>query len=286
VSALFPFVIGLGVFGLAAMVAYTVVGPLNARGVTFVKRFSSELDVAGIGLKPEELVLIVSGGGITLWVLSAILMRPSFLISALLLPVDIAIAAGFFYFYVGFRKRRRNEAFLSQLEVAMRLMASGLRIGLSLRLALSMVIEELHDPIRHEFQRVIGQTNIGITPYDALDDLAERMPSNETLMLAKVIRVQAQTGGNLSTILEHLSNTIKDRRRIARKITALTAEARAGALVLEALPVFVGGFVLLTQHDMASALLTTGLGHFVLLFVVFLESMAIFSLSRMVKVNV
>ncbi|GAC1505503.1 MAG: hypothetical protein NVS1B14_11070 [Vulcanimicrobiaceae bacterium] len=285
-NALFPFVIGLGVFGLAAMVAYTVVGPLNARGVTFVKRFSSVLDVAGIGLKPEELVLIVSGSGITLWVLTAILMHPSFVLGALLLPVDIAIAAGLFYFYVGFRKGRRNEAFLSQLEVAMRLMASGLRIGLSLRMALSMVIEELSDPIRHEFQRVIGQTNIGITPYDALDDLAQRMPSNETLMLAKVIRVQSQTGGNLSTILEHLSNTIKDRRRIARKINALTAEARAGALVLEALPVFVGGFVLLTQHDMASALLTTGLGHFVLLFVVILEALAIFSLSRMVKVNV
>ncbi|MFN2529580.1 MAG: type II secretion system F family protein, partial [Candidatus Baltobacteraceae bacterium] len=132
---------------------------------------------------------------------------------------------------------------------------------------------------------VIGQTNVGISPYDALDGLAERIPSNETLMLAKVIRIQGQTGGNLSAILEHLATTIKERRRIARKINALTAEGRIGALVLEALPVAVGGFIIATQRDMALPLLTTGLGHGVLGGVLVLEFLAIVSLNRMLQVR-
>lgn len=285
-SDLLALAICFGVAVLVAILAATFAGKLNAQGVTFVKGFSTTLDVAGIGLGPEEVVLIAGGGGIGLWVLLCVLLRPPLLEGIVLLPVAIAVACGGFYAYVVICRNRRRELFLTQLETAMRLLASGLRIGLSLRIAMSTLTEELTDPVRHEFARVIGQTNIGISPYDALDALALRMPSNETLMLAKVIRVQAQTGGNLASILEHLAGTIKDRRRIARKISALTAEGRMGALVLEALPLAVGGFILATQHDMALPLLTTGLGHGVLGFIALLELMAIFTLNRMLKVRV
>ena len=52
----------------------------------------------------------------------------------------------------------------------------------------------------------------------------ERMPCNETLMVARVFRVQSQTGGDLARILDQLADTIKDRRQVHRKISSLTAE--------------------------------------------------------------
>ena len=57
--------------------------------------------------------------------------------------------------------------------------------------------------------RIIGQTNIGISILDAMDDLAERMLAKETLMMARVMRVQSQTGGDLAKALEQLAATIK-----------------------------------------------------------------------------
>ena len=45
---------------------------------------------------------------------------------------------------------------------------------------------------------MIGQTTIGVSMLDAIDDLARRMPNNETLMVARVFRVQSQTGGDLA----------------------------------------------------------------------------------------
>lgn len=286
VRVFLPLAICFGVAIVVAIFAALCVGKLNARGVLFVKRFEKTLDVSGVRLKPEEVVLAGGGGGIAFWVLLAVLFRPAFVAAVLLLPGAVGAACAGLYVYVNAARRRRRELFLTQLETAMRLLASGLRIGLSLRGAMTMVTQELPDPSRHEFARVIGQTNIGISPYDALDALAERIPANETLMLAKVVRIQAQTGGNLASILEHLAGTIKDRRRIARKISALTAEGRVGALVLEALPVAVGGFIVLTQHDMALPLLTTGLGHGVLAFVCVLEFLAILTLNGMLKVRI
>ena len=285
-DAVVPLGICLGVAVLVAILAATFVGKWNARGVAFASNFTAALELAGVRFKPEEVVLIAAGGGIGLWVLAVVFLRPALVIGVVLLPVTIALVCGGFYAYVAISRNRRRELFLTQLETAMRMLAGGLRIGLSLRMAMSSLTEELTDPVRHEFARVIGQTNIGISPYDALDALAGRMPSNETLMLAKVVRIQSQTGGNLSSILEHLAGTIKDRRRIARKISALTAEGRAGALVLEALPLAVGGFILATQHDMAVPLLTTGLGHGVLVMIAVLELLAVLSLNRMLKVRV
>ncbi|MDQ2872642.1 MAG: type II secretion system F family protein [Candidatus Eremiobacteraeota bacterium] len=284
-SPAFPIFIVLGVIALVAVLSVTFGKELGERGVTFVKRFSARLEIAGINRKPEEIVAITAGGGVAVWVLVAVLFHPGFLVGALLLPLVLGLACGGFYVYVLFKSNRRREAFLTQLEVALRLISSGLRIGLSLRQAMGLVVEELQDPARIEFARMMGQTNIGISPYDALDDMADRLPSGETLMLARVVRIQSQTGGNLATILEQLAGTIKERRRMARKVAALTAEGRMGALVLESLPIGVALFLMGTQHDLAVGLLTTAIGHYTLMAVAVLETAAILWLNQMLKVR-
>jgi tight adherence protein B len=134
--------------------------------------------------------------------------------------------------------------------------------------------------------RVVGQTNIGVSVYDALDTLAKRMPSGETMMMARAIRIQSQTGGDLGKILEHLANTIKERRRIQRKISALTAEGRASAGILSALPPFLSGFISLTEPAMGHALWFTAPGHVALLIVGVLEALGVAWLVRMLKVDV
>jgi tight adherence protein B len=148
------------------------------------------------------------------------------------------------------------------------------------------VIEEMPDPAKYEYMRVVGQTNIGISVYDALDNLSKRMPSNETMMMARAIRIQSQTGGDLSKILEHLANTIKERRRIQRKISALTAEGRASAAILAGLPLFVSGFISVSQPAMGHALWLTSPGHVALGIVGLLETCGTIWLFKMLKVDV
>jgi len=148
------------------------------------------------------------------------------------------------------------------------------------------VTDEMPDPARYEFSRVIGQANIGVGLHDALDDLAERLPQNETLMMSRVIRIQSNTGGDMAKVLEQLANTIKERRRMRRKVSALTAEGRAGAMVLAGLPIFLGGFIIVTQRDLGHGLLFTGAGHIALTIVAVLEVLGVFTLGRILKVNV
>ena len=281
-----PAGIVFGVIAIASLVFYSLWERFSSQGVSRMKRLASILDRAGIYKKPEELVIYVVAGAAVPWVLIAMLLRPNILVGLLLLPVCAVLSIGGFFGFLRLAVKRRLDAFVQQLELALRLIAGGVRVGLGLRQALSVVIEEMTDPARHEYMRIVGQTNIGMSVYDALDDLAERMPSNETMMMARAIRIQSQTGGDLGKILEHLADTIKERRRIQRKISALTAEGRASAAILALLPPVLGLFIILTQPKMGHALLFTDIGHGALVLIGILEVLGIFTLMKILQVDI
>ncbi|MDP9111769.1 MAG: type II secretion system F family protein [Candidatus Eremiobacteraeota bacterium] len=265
---------------------YIVVNAMAEREHPRVKKAASLLELAGINRPVDVVATAIFGIGAFLWFLTTIIMGMGVVAEILTLPFFIAGAFYVASFFINRRVGKRRAKFMDQLEMSLRLMSGGVRIGLSLPQAMTHITEEMTDPARTEFRRVITQTRVGVSTPDALDSLAERMAGNETLMLARVIRVQRQTGGSLSSILDHLAETIKERRQIQRKINALTAEGRIGALVLEALPVGVGFFVIIMERPMGEALLGTLIGHLVLVWAAILELMAIYFLGRMLKVNV
>jgi len=281
-----PLAIFIGAAVTAALAFYTFWETIHAWVLAIFKRFALVLDRAGLRRPAEDMVITWITITAALWVASMWLFQPNVVFGLLLLPIAAAIAGGLYASLVQFKLRARIEAFLNQFETVLRLMASGLRSGLGLQQTLTLVTDEMADPARYEFARILGQSNIGVSVYDALDDLSNRVPTNETLMMARVIRINAQTGGDLGRVLEQLANTIKERRRMRRKIQSLTAEGRLGALVLAGLPVFLGLFIMMTQPAMSHGLLYTYTGHVVLAIVVVLEALGIFVLTRILKVNV
>jgi tight adherence protein B len=281
-----PIAIFIGATAAAALALYSFWDGLQRGAADIFRRSAGVLDRAGVRRKAEDSAVTWLVLSAALWILLMIFLRPSLVLGLLLLPASALAAAGLYAAYVRLCLRKRTEAFINQLEVVLRLMASGLRSGLGLQQSLSLVIDECQDPARHEFSRVIGQANIGVSVYDALDDLADRIPRNETKMMSRVIRIQSQTGGDLAKVLEQLANTIKERRRMQRKIKSLTAEGRTGALVLSALPVVLGFFIVSTQHGMGHALIATSVGHTTLMIVAVLEVLGVFTLLQILKVNV
>ena len=162
---------------------------------------------------------------------------------------------------------KRLKVFNDQLELVLRLISGAMRVGMGLRQAIVMVVTDMPDPARVEFTRVLSQTTIGISIYDALDQLNDRMPSAEFKMMVRAIRVQSQTGGNLGKVLDNLAETIKQRRKIQRKVKALTSEAVTSKYIITGLPVGVGAFIMAFEPEMRSSLLFTIVGQICLVVV-------------------
>jgi len=284
--AVAPFAIIFGAMAAVGLLFYSFWDRLFAPLLGISKMYAGDLERAAIKIQSEQIVVGLIGFAMSAWLLVVALLHPGFLIAALLLPVMLGAAILAFRSFVQGRARKRAKQFNEQLEMVLRMMSSGLRVGLGLRQALVLVAEDVADPARVEFARAVGETNIGITLNEALEGLGRRLPSDELRMMIDAIRVQAQTGGNLAKILDHLAATIKSRREIRRKVSALTGEARAGAWVIGSLPVFVGAFVMLTQPAMRQAMIGTTIGHSGFGAFIILEGLGIFTLCRLLKFDI
>jgi len=280
-----PVAIGAGVVLLGAL-AFFAFGDPRKHLAALASTYEERLIRADMTVKSQDFVLALLGGGLILWIALVLMMRTSLLFSLLYFPIVVGAALVVGSTYLRLRGDRRIGAFGQQLELVLRMLAGALRVGLGLRQALILVTEEVPDPARREFMRVVGRTNIGISILDALDELAANMPSHEMTMFARTVRVQSQTGGDLARVLETLATTIRDRRRVVRKMGALTAQGRFGAFIIGGMPVLVGGFVITTQPDMAHTLLHTEPGWITLGIVAGLELLATVSLAKILQFDV
>lgn len=285
VSAM-PFAIVLGVIGTMGFAVYAGWGRIERYLAKFVGSFAVDLERAGLRIPAERLGAVVGTITVGLWLAAVIFIRPDPLRAILFIPIAFAVTALGFRFWIKGKVKKRLKAFDGQLELALRLISSGLRVGLSLRQALVLVTEELSDPAQTEFSRVIARSNIGVPMDVALDDLVRRVPSEELAMMVDAIQVQSKTGGNLGKILDHLAGTIKGRRQIVRKIAALTGEATLSGWVIGLLPVGVGAFIMIAEPPMRAALLGTAIGHLSMLVFFVLEVLGIGMIRGIMKMDI
>ncbi len=200
-------------------------------GTDLFEGISKNLARADIKLRPAEYIAVMIGSSLASGVVLAILARAlAFGIVGLLLGVFIP------GIYVGQAKKSRLRKFDDQLGDMLNLVVNGLRAGYSTLQAMEAVSRELPPPICDEFRRVVQEMQLGLTMEDALDHLLRRINSDDLDLVVTAINVQREVGGNLAEILDVISYTIRERVRIKGEINSLTAQGRATAWVISALP--------------------------------------------------
>ena len=159
---------------------------------------------------------------------------------------------------------RRQKKFVAELANGIDVIVRGVKSGLPLNECLQVVARESPEPLASEFREVIEQQRLGVTLGECLERMGDRMPIAEVRFLTIVISIQQQAGGNLSEALGNLSNVLRDRFMLAMKVKALSAEAKASAVVLASLPPGVMTMVYLSSPDYIMPLFTTPQGNFML----------------------
>lgn len=283
-AAVAPYAILLGAIAAIGLLFNSFSGPLFARLGKLGSRFEIDLEAAGMRMEPQHFVFVLAGVAIALWVVVLLLLRPAPLIALPLLAACAGLSLYGGRSYLRRKRAKRVASFADQLEGALRTLSGGVRVGLGIRQALVLTSEQSREPAKTEFMRVVGLSNLGVSILDAFDQLALRMTNTETAVLARVVRVQAQTGGDLGTVLDGLAGTIRDRRRLRRRVRAITAQGRATAWLLGMLPLGVGGFVL-TQGELRDSMLFTTMGQVFLAISIGLDALAIFTLTKITRID-
>jgi tight adherence protein B len=184
---------------------------------------------------------------------------------------------------LGFLKKRREKLFLKALPDAVDVIVRGIKAGLPLFESIKVVAADSPEPLRGEFLAIIETQAIGMPLGEACARLFERMPVPEANFFGIVIAIQQKSGGNLSEALGNLSKVLRDRKKMAEKIQAMSMEAKASAGIIGSLPPIVMLLVYLSTPQYISLLWTHPTGQLMLVGCVIWMSLGIFVMKRMIN---
>jgi tight adherence protein B len=144
------------------------------------------------------------------------------------------------YFYIKHTATSRLRAFEEMFPDAINLMSRALRAGHALTTTLSMVADEMADPVKSEFRALHEQHTYGLPFTQVMRTFAKRVPLMDVRFFAIAVLTQRETGGNLAEVLDNLAGVMRDRFRVRRQLRVLTAQGRLSGWILGALPVVLG----------------------------------------------
>jgi tight adherence protein B len=240
---------------------------------------SSRLMQAGLNWSAQKFMIV-----------SGILAATSFAVTmlsggSLLAAAGLAFAAGFGLprWGLSYLKKRREQSFLKGLPDAVDVIVRGIKAGLPLFESIKVVAADAPEPLRSEFLAIIETQAIGMPLGEACARLYERMPVPEANFFGIVIAIQQKSGGNLSEALGNLSKVLRDRKKMAEKIQAMSMEAKASAGIIGSLPPIVMILVYLSTPQYISLLWTHPTGQLMLVGCVIWMSLGIFVMKRMIN---
>jgi len=203
----------------------------------------------------------------------------------LLAAGGMAFAGGFGLprWALSYLKKRREKNFLKALPDAVDVIVRGIKAGLPLFDSLKVVAADSPEPLRSEFLTIIETQAIGMPLGEACARLFDRMPVPEANFFGIVIAIQQKSGGNLSEALGNLSKVLRDRKKMAEKIQAMSMEAKASASIIGSLPPIVMLLVYLSTPQYISLLWTHPTGQLMLVGCVVWMSIGIFVMKRMIN---
>ncbi len=157
------------------------------------------------------------------------------------------------------RQRRLND-FLFSLPDTLMAMATMMRAGATLNMALDTIVAESKGPIAQEFGLLQKEMLVGVPFNTALNNLQERMPLTELELVIAGIKINREVGGSLAEVFGRLADTLRRKIEMEGKINALTAQAKAQGYVMTGLPILLALILMKMEPEAMSRLYTDVLG--------------------------
>ncbi len=207
---------------------------LKARSIPLYSVLSDKAQKAAIAFTPKQLIMIMVALSMLAFVGLSVGTETGIAVRAL---VSVAIGVGGVVTWINMKAKKRMGLIEEQLPDAIELMVRSLRVGHPFSSAISIVANEVADPLATEFGVIADESAYGRDMGEALKDLAERLDMQDLRFLAVAVTIQQQSGGNLAEILDGLAKVIRARFRLFRRVKAITAEAQWSGKFLSGFPI-------------------------------------------------
>jgi Flp pilus assembly protein TadB len=184
-----------------------------------------------------------------------------------MLPVAIMAALLFFQIYGHWLEGRietQRATLRDQLPSAVRDLASQVRAGLPLAEALVVASRDVPAPLGEQLQRTVNLYKQGRTMQEALGELKDRLQIDGVSLLVIALLVAEERGGNIAVVLDRISHSTDEIRRVERKRESNTAAGQLLIRVLAVIPVIFLAFFSFLDPEGTALVFQLVLGQIVL----------------------
>ena len=224
----------------------------RAEGGGWLARIERQLEIARIDASALRVVLVTLAATLLLMIV-LFSIAPVFVIVGVFTPFVTRA-------WVMHRLRKVRDEFADQLAPNLQVLASALRVGHSFVGALTVVVENAHEPSKSELQRVLTDEAIGVPIEDAIRRVATRMDSRDLEQVALLAELQRTAGGNAAEVLDTVVETLRERADLRRLVRTLTAQGRLARWILSGLPVAAALLISVIQPTAIVPMLRSGVG--------------------------
>lgn len=278
--------LGVAVFG--AMYSYNerLIDWLKFQSIGTRDYVHEKLQLMFIDIPPEKLLIGQFAVSFGLGSVVFLALLPQWLPGILLGAIVTVIGWKAPKPIVDYMYRKRVEKFGNQMVDALGLMANGMKSGLSVVQAIGLVVQEMENPIRQEFELLLNQNKMGVSIEEAFTNLSKRVVSDDVEMFVTSVNILKETGGNLAETFDTIVTTIRDRIKVEGKIKALTSQAFFQGMIVLAVPPALGVMFYVSDPAFMAPLFTTTIGWIVILIVLGLEVAGFFLIMKVIKIDV
>jgi len=198
-------------------------------------------------------------------------------------------AAGIFLPVLTMRRLaiRRLTRLEGQLVVGVQTLASGVRAGLNLVQSMQLVARDGPAPLRQEFEHMLREYEFGVPLDEAMNKAAGRIGSNDFRLLFSALQTHRERGGDLGQTLDRIAESIREIQRLDARARALTAQGRATARWLGAMPGAIMLILyLIVDADGVISMFTDMLGKFILVVIVILNIIGFLWIKKIVAIDI
>lgn len=246
----------------------------------FTELTRKKLGQAGLALKPNEYMV----AHILLVILVSVLISIMSGNTALTILVILILAiVPLLIIEVLIQKRRAK--FNDQLPEMLDFVANSMSVGLGLHQAIISCSKETGSPMSDELTKINKQVEFGASLIGALATSSEQLDNENFNIVVMGISIQQETGGNLSEILSNIATNLREKEAVKRQIKVLTSEGRLSATILIALPFIEGAVLYILNPEYMSLLFTSATGLLMLALALFLLTMGILWLKKIVSLE-
>lgn len=187
---------------------------------------------------------------------------------------------------VNYMWKKRVEKFDEQMLDGLVFLSNSMKSGLSLLQAIDMIVQELPNPISQEWALVMSQQKLGVKIDEALTNLEKRIGSEDIQITITSITILRESGGNLAEVFDTIAYTIRERRKVEGKISAMTAQGVMQGIVIVAMPIVLGFILYMIDPILISRLWTTLIGWIMLIFMFILQFIGGWMIMKIVTIDV